>query len=448
MQGTQRPESVCTKLGQIAELARREHDRPLQNLAHHIDIEWLKEAYRRTRKSGANGVDGQSAQEYAAHLESNLQTLHERMKSGTYRAPPVRRVHIPKGSKAGSETRPLGIPTFEDKIAQRSVSMVLEAIYEQEFYDCSYGFRPGKSAHQALDAMRNQLMKINGGWVLEIDFRKYFDSIDHKALVEVLRQRVMDGSILRLISKWLHAGVMEDGAISYPTSGSPQGGVISPILANIFLHEVLDKWFEHDVKPRMTSEARLFRYADDAVMTFANERDARRVLEALHKRSSKYGLTLHPEKTRLLDFRRPTHNPPGGGNGSRPDTFDILGFTHFWAVSKAGKLVVMRKTMRARFRRAIERVTEWCKKHRHDPIREQWRTLTKKLNGHYQYYGMVFNYRAINEFRYRVTMIWFRALRRRSQRSMTWEDMTALRQTFYLPLARITHRLTIPSANP
>ena len=217
--------------------------------------------------------------------------------------------------------------------------MVLEAVYEQDFLDCSYGFRPGRSAHQALDALQRQLVTMGGGWVLEVDFRKFFDSLDHAQLQAVLRQRVMDGAILRLVSKWLHAGVLEDGAISYSSMGTPQGGVASPILANVFLHEVLDKWFERDVMPRLTGTARLFRYADDAVMVFANERDARRVLDVLAKRCAKYGLTLHPEKTRLVEFRRPNlcSPPNGGAHRSGPGTFDLLGFTHFWGRSRAGK---------------------------------------------------------------------------------------------------------------
>src|SRR6266508_437422 len=218
-------------------------------LAHHIDRELLREAYRLTRKDGAVGVDHQTAQEYAANLEGNLASLHERLKSGTYVAPPVKRVHIPKGD--GSKTRPIGIPTFEDKVLQRAVSMVLEAVYEQEFHDCSYGFRPGRSAHQALQALWEALTEMRGGWVLELDIQGFFDSLDHGHLRSFLDQRVRDGVLRRTIDKWLKAGVMEDGALSHPDAGTPQGGVISPILANVYLHEVLDRWFEEVVKPRL-----------------------------------------------------------------------------------------------------------------------------------------------------------------------------------------------------
>ena len=252
-------------------------------------------------------MDGQTAADYAANLEGNLRSLLDRAKSGRYQAPPVRRVHIPKGT--GPETRPIGIPTFEDKVLQRAVVMVLEAVYEQDFLDCSYGFRPGRSAHQALDALWHRLMEMRGGWVLEIDIRKFFDTLDHRHLHAILRRRVRDGVLLRLIGKWLNAGVLEDGSVTHPEAGSPQGGVISPVLANIYLHEVLDKWFEQTVKPRLKGRAFLIRYADDAVLVFEREGDARRVLDVLPKRFGKYGLTLHPEKTRLVPFRATAGSP-------------------------------------------------------------------------------------------------------------------------------------------
>ena len=240
MNETQGSPDISTRLERIALLARHLRDQPLTTLAHHIDLEWMREAYRRTRKDGAMGVDGQNAEQYPIHQEDNLRSLLERAKSGTYRAPPVRRVYIPKDK---GEARPLGIPTFEDKVMQRAIAMVLEAVYEQDFLDCSYGFRPGRSAHQALDAFEGEAMRMSGGWVIELDIRKYFDTIDHEQLRAVLRRRVRDGVILRLIGKWLNAGVMEGGVLSTRESGTPQGGVISPILANIFLHEVLDVWF-------------------------------------------------------------------------------------------------------------------------------------------------------------------------------------------------------------
>jgi RNA-directed DNA polymerase len=251
---------ISTRLERIATLARQLRGQPLTTLAHHIDLDWLREAYRRTRKDGATGVDGQTAEEYAMHLEDNLRSLLERVKSGTYRAPPVRRAYIPKGS---GEMRPLGIPTFEDKVLQRAVAMLLGAVYEQDFLDCSFGFRPGRSAQQALDVLHREASKMAGGWLIEIDFRKYFDSIDHGRLREVLRGRIRDGVVQRLIGKWLNAGVLEDGAVTRSDTGSPQGGVVSPVLANIFLHDVLDVWFHRDASVRLRGRSHLVRYADD-----------------------------------------------------------------------------------------------------------------------------------------------------------------------------------------
>ncbi len=278
-------EPTSTKLQRIAELARQAPTMAFTTLAYHIDTDWMKEAYRRTRKNGAPGVDGERATGYAANLEENLESLVGRAKSGAYRAPPVRRVHIPKDD--GSQTRPIGIPTFEDKVLQRAVAMALEAVYEQDFLDCSFGFRPKRSAHDALRRIFEQTMAMGGGWVLEVDVRKFFDTMDHGYLRDLLRHRVRDGVLLRLIGKWLNAGVLEEGALSYPEAGSPQGGVISPVLANVYLHEVLDTWFAQQVEPRLKGRAFMVRYADDVVMVFSREDDARRVHEVLPKRFGK-----------------------------------------------------------------------------------------------------------------------------------------------------------------
>ena len=257
------------------------------SLHHAIDVEWLREAYRRTRKDGAVGVDGQSAEEYARDLEKNLESLLVRFRTGAYRAPPVRRVHIPKGD---GRTRPIGVPTFEDKVLQRAVAMILEAIYEQDFHPGSYGFRPGRSAHDALDALWKGVMSYRGAWVLEVDIQRFFDTLDHGALRSFLDERVTDGVIRRAIDKWLKAGVLEQGAVTHPDEGTPQGGVVSPILANVYLHSVLDRWFETDVKPRLRGRAFLVRYADDFVIAFEQESDARRVMEVLPKRFARYDL--------------------------------------------------------------------------------------------------------------------------------------------------------------
>jgi group II intron reverse transcriptase/maturase len=323
--------------------------------------------------------------------------------------------------------RPLGIPTVEDKVLQRAVAMVLETVYEQEFLNCSYGFRPGRSAHQALDAFRAEATKMGGGWVVEIDIRKYFDSIDHERLREVLRRRIRDGVIERLIGKWLNAGVLEDGSVSYPDAGSPQGGVVSPVLANIFLHEVLDVWFDQEVRPRLKRRGHLVRYADDAVMLFESEEDARRVLEVLPKRFGKYGLTLHPDKTRLVAFKRPDRmeRKRGGDDGpDKPGTFNFLGFTTLWGRSfSTGKWVVKMQTASDRFRRALKSIVQWCKANRHAPLLEQQQALNRKLRGHYGYYSRRGNSKGCWKLYDQVQQQWRRWLRRRSQLGFTWDAM-------------------------
>jgi RNA-directed DNA polymerase len=432
--------TVSTKLERIAKLAREAPQAALTTLAHHIDVDWLREAYQRTRKDGATGVDGQTAVEYAKNLENNLRSLLDRAKSGTYVAPPVRRVDIPKGD--GSQTRPIGIPTFEDKVLQRAVAMVLEAVYEESFLDCSYGFRPGRSARQALAVVQNRTTKMAGKWVLEIDVRKFFDTPDHDQLRRIVQQRVRDGVLLRLIGKWLNAGVMKDGAIEYARAGSPQGGVISPILANIYLHEVLNEWLARQVAPRLVGRAIPIRYADDAVIIFEQESDARRVMDVLSKRLGKYGLTLHPEKTRLVDFRRPDRRGPSSSKDdddhNRPGTFDLLGFTHYWARSRKGRWVVKQKTAADRFRSALKRVAVWCRHHRHQTVREQWAALKRKLLGHFVYYGVIGNLRMLQNFRHRVRCVWRKWLSRRSQRAwISWEEMDRLLARYPLPQARI-----------
>lgn len=408
-------------------------------LAHHIDLELLREAHRRTRKDGAVGVDHRTAEEYAANLEGNLAALHERLKAGTYVAPPVKRVHIPKGD--GGKTRPIGIPTFEDKVLQRAVAMVLEAVYEQDFLDCSFGFRPRRSAHQALDLLWQRAME-GGAVVLEVDIQAFFDSLDHGHLRSFLDLRVRDGVIRRVIDKWLKAGVLEAGSVSYPKSGTPQGGVISPLLANVYLHEVIDKWFANQVKPCLLGQAHLVRYADDFVIVFTREADAHRVLEVLPKRLGRYGLTLHPTKTRLVKFR-----PPGPGRDD-PGTFDFLGFTYLWARSRKGSWVVKRKTARGRFNRALKRITSWCKSNRHRAAREQHEHLCQAVRGHYGYFGITGNSKAIATFGYRVVLVWLKWLQRRSQRAMTAERRSAFQKRFPLPPPRIMHQMRWRAANP
>ena len=437
---------ISTRLARIAELARNHPDRAFRSLHHAIDIDWLREAYRRTRKDGATGVDGQRAADFAMDLEGNLQNLLGQFRTGAYRAPPVRRVHITKAD--GRSTRPIGIPTFEDKVLQRALAMLVEAICEPEFHPGSFGFRPGRNAHDALESLRNGLMSMRGGWVLEVDIKSFFDTLDHGVLRQFLDRRLTDGVLRRAIDKWLKAGVLEGRELSRPEQGTPQGGVISPLLANIYLHEVLDRWFEADVKPRLKGQAFLVRYADDFVIAFAREDDARKVLDVLPKRFGKYGLTLHPDKTRLVNFTRPSYRDDDPGEG--PSSFELLGFNHHWGRSLKGYWVVKRTTMRSRFTRAIRAVRQWCRLNRHRPVPEQCNALGQKLRGHYGYFGIIGNFEALARFAREVEKAWHKWLCRRSQRSyIPWPRFAKLLKRHPLPRPRIVHgHPAARSANP
>jgi len=424
------PMNVYTKQQRIAELARLMPDVSFTSLAYHIDLEWMHGAYRRTRKDGAAGVDDVTAEEYEKDLDENLRSLLERFKSGRYIAPPVKRKYIPKGE---GRFRPIGIPTLEDKILQRAVVMVLTPLYEQDFLDCSYGFRPERSVHQALEALWKGVVRMGGWWLLEVDIKSYFDTVNRKYLREFLRKRVRDGVLLRIIGKWLKAGVFEDGALHYPKEGTPQGGVVSPLISNIYLHEVLDVWFEEEVKPRLNGQAELIRFADDYVILFTNKRDAHRVQEVLPKRFGKYGLTLHDEKTRLVEFYRPSGN-------RHSETFVFLGFTHYWAKSRKGNWVVHRKTAQKKLKVAVQKVYGWCKVHRHDPVKEQWQALCRKVRGHYGFYGITFNMRSLNRYYEQVKRAWRKWLNRRSREgNMPWDRFNRLLERYPLPRPRIVH---------
>lgn len=438
MAGTLSPYTISTKQIELTQRATEITEDALETLSHFIDLDWLREAYRRTRKDGASGVDGQTAAGYEKQLDENLSSLLDRFKSGVYRAPPVRRVYIPKAD--GKRRRPIGIPTLEDKVLQRAVAMLLEPIYEVQFSDASYGFRPGRSAHQALDALWRGTMGHPNGWLIELDIESFFDNVDHKILQSLIARRVGDGVIRRIIGKWLKAGVMEDGQLSYPTQGTPQGGVISPLLANIYLHEVLDRWFEDDVIPRLKSRAFIVRYADDGVLGFAREDDARRVYAVLAKRFARFGLTLHPEKTRLMQFGRPKpkERPRGGPGVSR--SFDFLGLTHFWGRSRKGGWVVRRKTATNRLSRALCNIKQWCRRHRHEPVAWQHTQLSRKLRGHYAYYGITGNGRSLGRFLHAVERIWRKWLARRSNRAkLLWARFNAFLKRYPLPPIRVVH---------
>lgn len=435
---------VLTKQQQIAELAAAKPGVGFTSLNHYLDMDWFKEAYRRLRSDSAPGVDGQTVEAYGKDLEKNLEELIERAKSGRYHAPPVRRVHIPKGD--GKETRPIGIPTTEDKVLQRAVTMILEPIYEQEFKEFSFGFRPGRSAHQALEYLWQQCMDNQVKWILDVDIRSYFDTIGHAKLREIVGQRVQDGVVRRLIGKWLKAGVMEAGVLSYRQEGTPQGGVVSPILSNIYLHEVLDTWFDEEVKVRLKGRAFLIRYADDCVMGFEYEEDARRVYAVLPKRFEKYGLRLHPTKTRLIPFARPCRRQEHEQRKAEQEqgTFDFLGFTHYWGKTRKGGYAVKRKTAAKRLNRSLKAINQWLQRHMHLGVREQWQVLMQKLKGHFAYYGITGNGEALEQYREEVKRLWHKWLDRRTRRrgGMTWERFNQLlRRNFPFPPARVVHSI-------
>jgi group II intron reverse transcriptase/maturase len=429
---------VSTKQERIAKLAAENPAMAFTSLNHYLDAEWLRYAYECTRKDGAVGVDGQTAQEYAANLEQNLQSLLDRLKSGRYRALPVRRHYI---DKSDGSKRALGIPSFEEKVAQRAIALLLEPIYEQDFRDCSFGFRTGRNAHQALLEIRRGIMEQRGRWVLEVDVRKYFDSIDHAKLRELLARRVTDGVVRRLIDKWLKAGVMEQGQLSFPESGTPQGGVISPALSNVFLHYVLDGWFVEQVQPRLRKASTLVRYCDDFVMLFACKEAAERVHAVLGKRLAKFGLELHPDKTRLIDFRPPSER--AGAETTLPTTFDFLGFLHVWGKSRRGNATMRQRTAKDRLARTLKVINEQCRLMRPWPLAEQQRRLSQMLKGHFAYFGITGNSKRLSDVVYWTRRLWRKWLSRRSWKStVTWAKFLRLMERYPLPKPRIVHRYT------
>lgn len=433
MAGTQRLLPISTRRERIAEVASREPKLKLTTLAHHIDRTWLHEAWRQTRKDGAAGIDGVTALQYAEGLDDKLGELEDRVKAGRWRAPPVRRAYIPKD---GGKERPLGIPTIEDKLLQRAFVMLLEPVFEADFLDVSYGFRPGRSAHDALKRLRNGLWQMGGGWVLDVDLRSFFDTVDHRILRELVSERVGDGVVLRMLGKWLNAGVLEDGVVHRPGRGTPQGGVISPLLANVYLHHAVDTWFADAVVPRMRGSSFMVRYADDFVMAFSELSDAERVLDVLSKRLARFGLELNTEKTRLVYFGRP------GRDGRDPETFDFLGFTLHWGKSREGKQIIQWRTSRKRLNRTLRAFNEWLGRHRHWPVEQQQRAINRRLQGHYAYFGLSLNMRALKQVFRRVVRLWRLWLNRRSQRGrMPWARFNELLRRHPLATPRIVHRL-------
>jgi len=429
-------ETMSLGLLKVVQRAKTEPEGRFHSLAHLLDVPALMRAYRRMRKDAAVGVDGVTKEQYGQDLEGNLRGLHERLVSKRYRHQPIRRVHIPKDK---GKTRPIGISAFEDKLVQDAVREVLEVIYEQDFLECSHGFRPSRRAHDAIRALDRIVHQGKVSWILEADIVSFFDSLDRTKLKELLQIRVADGSLMRLIGKCLHVGVLDGSAYAEPETGTAQGSVLSPMLGNVYLHYVLDLWFEREVKPRLRGEAHLVRYADDFVMTFERQDDAERVMDVLGKRMGRFGLTLHPDKTRLLPFRRP---PAGQTGGKGPATFDFLGFTLHWQRSRSGRWGMMCKTRSARLRRSVQAVADWCRRHRHLPVTVQHAALTRRIQGHFNYFGISGNFRSLLLFAEEARWAWYKWLRRRSQRRhLTWESFGALLRRLPLPRPRITVRI-------
>ena len=422
--------NMSPKLMKVARLAKQDPQQRFNSLAHMIDEEMLRRSFERLRPNAAPGIDGMTKEQYARGLENRLRDLHGRLKAKRYRHQPIRRVQIPKAS---GKKRPIGISSVEDKIVQGALVEVLSAIYEQDFLDCSYGFRPGRSAHDALRSLNRVLWEGKGNWLIEADIQAYFDSLDRAQLVEMLKLRIADGSLLRLVGKCLKVGVLDGEEFSTPESGTAQGSILSPLLGNIYLHHVLDLWFEQEVRPRLRGQAEVIRYADDFVIVFEDEADARRVMEVLGKRMGRYNLQLHPEKTRLLPVGRPRGPKDKGG----PSTFDFLGFTVFWRKSREGRWRVGLKTRRASVRRFLASITDWCRRHRHLPVKAQQVVLCQKLNGYNHYFGVNGNIDGLAHVRQRVRRIWQKWLSRRSQRSLGWETFCRVWDAYPLPRPRV-----------
>jgi RNA-directed DNA polymerase len=429
-------ENMSPGLLKVVERAQREPEGRFHSLAYLIDVPALGRAYRRMRSDAAVGIDEVTKEQYGQELEANLQALHARLKAKRYRHQPIRRVHIPKGQ---GKTRPIGISAFEDKLVQDAVREVLEAIYEQDFLECSYGFRPGRSAHDAVRTLDQIVHRGEVQWILEADIVSFFDSLDRTELKKMLEVRVADGSLLRLIGKCLHVGVLDGEAFAEPERGTTQGSVLSPLLGNVYLHYVLDRWFETEVKPRLRGQATLIRYCDDFLIGFEREDEARRVLAVLDKRLRRFGLTLHPDKTRLLPFGCP---PAGQHSGKGLATFDFVGFTFYWARSRRGRWGMWCKTRRASLRRAKQAIYDWCRRHRHQPVQAQHAALCQRLRGHCNYFGVSGNFLSLLRLVEVTKRAWYKWLCRRSQRKrLTWERFTELLRQYPLPRPRIVVRI-------
>lgn len=433
MEEAKTSESMSPGLQRVMERARRNPQERQFALASLIDVKALRRSYRRLRKKSAVGVDGVTKEEYGRNLETNLKGLHARLKAMKYRHKPILRVHIPKDK---NRTRPIGISAIEDKIVQNALREILEAIYEQDFLDCSHGFRPGRRPHDALKVLNLAVRKGGANVILETDIMSFFDSIDRPMLLGMLQERIADKSFMRLVAKCLHVGVLDGEEFSRPDEGTAQGSVLSPILGNIYLHNALDKWFEEQVKPRLKGKATLIRYADDLLVAFELREDAERVMGVLGKRVGRFKLSLHPDKTRMIDFRRP---PWSQTSGKGPDTFDFLGFTVYWRRNRRGQgWHVSWRTRKARLRRAINTAYQWCRCHRHLPVPVQHKALKRRIQGHYNYFGVSDNHKSLSTLNFYVQRAWYKWLNRRSQRSrLNWERYKDLLRDFPLPKPKV-----------
>lgn len=429
-------ENVTTGLDRVRERAKRRKKEKFTTLLHHVTVDRLRRSYFQLKRKAASGVDGVTWQMYGEQLEENLADLHDRVHRGAYRAPPSRRVYIDKDD---GRKRPLGIAALEDKVLQRAVVEVLNAIYETDFLGFSYGFRQNRSQHDALDALAFAIIRTKVNYILDLDVQSFFDKVCHERLMEFLKHRIADRRVLRLISKWLKAGVMEDGVHVLTDEGTPQGGVASPFLANVYLHYVFDLWAERWRRREAGGQVAIVRFADDVVVGFEHEADAKRCLTELHERMGKFSLTLHPEKTRLIEFGRFATEKRERRGLKKPETFVFLGLLHIAGRSRAGKFQLKRKTRRDRLHKKLTAVGKELRRRMHEPIVQQGKYLGAVVRGFNQYHGVPTNFRRVSAFRNEVVKLWKHVLTRRSQKDKTtWERMLILAK-HWLPPARILH---------
>jgi len=436
---TQSRSSMPSVLERIRQAARRDKRQRFTALLHHVyDIERLRAAYFALKRDAAAGIDGETWRHYGENLQSNLEELSERLKRAAYRARPVRRVYIAKVGKPG-ELRPLGVPVLEDKIVQRATVEVLNALYEEDFVGFSYGFRPQRSQHLALDALTLGIMRRKVNWVLDCDIRGFFDTLDHGWLVKFVEHRVADRRVVRLIQKWLKAGVMEEGKRIQSEIGTVQGGSISPLLANIYLHYAFDLWIRQWRRSQAQGDVIVVRFADDFVVGFERRQDGERFMSELRERLGRFGLALHSEKTRLIEFGRDAEENRRKRGDAKPETFNFLGFTHSCGKTRRGKFVVLRQTMRTRWQAKLRELKAELRRRMHTPIAEMGAYLRSVLFGHMRYYAVPYNARAVSAFRQAVGRLWWRVLKRRSQRThLPWGRMQR-HEARWLPLMRICH---------